>query len=276
MALSVLAVKQAKPQEKKYILKDEKGLYLEVSPAGGRWWRLRYWLGNKENRISLGTYPEVSLAEARLRRDEARKALAQGIDPSQERKKAKVIASQATTFEAVAKEWVKKFRHTWSTGHADLTLRRLELNIFPYLGQQPISTITAPDLLMVLRRIEARGAIEVTRRVRGICSMVFRYAVASGLAERDPAADLRGALAPPAQKHFATITAPQAIGQLLRDMDQCKASFAVYCALRLAPLVFVRPGELRTAEWQEVDLEASEWRIPAHKTKMRAPHIVLH
>jgi len=149
----------------------------------------------------------------------------------------------------------------------------LELNIFPYLGKKPINEITAPDLLGALRRIEQRGALEVARRVRGIYSMIFRYALASGLVERDPAADLRGALAPPPVKHFTSITDPKAVGQLLRDIDHCKA-LCVYCALRLAPFVFVRPGELRNTEWVEFDMPNAEWRIPAKKTKMRTTHIV--
>ena len=152
-------------------------------------------------------------------------------------------------FETVARDWAAKFAHSWTEGHAELTLRRLELNIFPYLGKRSVGEITAPELLVALHRIEKRGALKVCRRVHGICSMVFRYAVAAGLAERDPAADLRGALAPPPRRHFATIIDPKAIGQLLRDMERYKASFPVYCALRLAPLLFVRPGELRCAEW---------------------------
>ena len=274
MVLSAVTVKQAKPKEKKYVLKDEKGLYLEISPTGGKWWRLRYWMNKKENRISLGVYPETSLAEARIRRDEARLKISKGIDPSLERKKIQLEASGERHFENIARNWAKKFSPTWSEGHAELTLRRLELNICPYLGKRPINEITASELLTTLQRIEKRGALEVARRVRGICSMIFRYAVASGIAERDPSADLLGALTPPPKRHFASITDPTRVGQLLRDIDNCKASFPVYCALRLAPLVFVRPGELRNAEWNEINFEAKEWRIPAHKTKMKSTHIV--
>ena len=182
MVLSAVTVKQAKPKEKKYVLKDEKGLYLEISPAGGKWWRLRYWMNKKENRISLGVYPETSLAEARIRRDEARLKISKGIDPALERKKIQLEASGEHHFENIAREWAKKFSSTWSEGHAELTLRRLELNIFPYLGKRPINEITASELLTTLQRIEKRGALEVARRVRGICSMIFRYAVASGIA----------------------------------------------------------------------------------------------
>ena len=247
MSLTNFDVKSAKAQPKNYVLKDERGLYLEVSTSGGKWWRLRYTFNGKESRLSLGTYPDISLKDARERRDEARTLIAKGIDPSRKRQHERKEASGAFTLEAVARDWAQKFSHTWTEGHAELTLRRLELNIFPYMGKRPVGEITAPELLTTLRRIETRGALEVARRVRGICSMVFRYAVATGLAERDPAADLRGALAPPPKRHFATLTDPKAIGQLLRDMDQCKASFPVYCAVRLAPMLFVRPGELRYA-----------------------------
>jgi len=274
MALTAIAVEKAQPKEKLYKLMDEGGLYLEVPPKGSKRWRLRYWLNTKENRISLGVYPQVKLSDARTRRDEAKVLIAKGIDPSAERQQEKVESSGEHSFENVAREWASKFSHKWTEGHAELTLRRLELNIFPYLGEKPIGSITAPELLTALRRIEARGALEVCRRVRGICSMIFRYAVATGRAERDPAADLQGAFAAPAKKHRPTITDPKAVGQLLRDIDNCKASFVVYCALRLAPLVFVRPGELRHAEWSEFNLEAAEWRIPAGKTKMRTQHIV--
>lgn len=274
MTLTALDVKNAKPKTKNYVLRDERGLYLEVSKAGGKWWRLRYSFNGKENRLSLGTYPDITLKDARVRRDEARTLIAKGVDPSRKRKEEKIISSGVLSFESVAREWAQKNEHTWSEGHAELTLRRLELNVFPFLGNKSVGEITAPELLTALRRIESRGALEVARRVRGICSMVFRYAVASGLAERDPAADLRGALTPPPKNHFASITDPKGIGQLLRDIDKCKSSFPIYCAIRLAPLFFVRPGELRFAEWIEFDLEAAEWRIPAEKTKMKSTHIV--
>ena len=274
MALTAMAVQKAKPAGKTYVLKDERGLYLEVPIKGSFRWRIRYWFQGRENRLSLGTYPEISLAEARKRRDEIRTQLAQGINPAEIRKKDKRSNAGSNNFENVAREWVTKKANVWSPSHTETVLQRLQLNIFPYIGKQDISTITAPELLNVLRRIEARGALEVGRRVRGMCSMIFRYAVSCGLAERDPAADLIGAIASPRKKHHPSITDPKAVGQLLRDMEQCQASHIVYCALRLAPLVFVRPGELRNAEWGEIDLMAAEWRIPAHKMKMRTQHIV--
>jgi len=274
MALSALTVEKAKPKEKSYNLKDADGLYLEIKPSGKKFWRFRYWIQYKENRMSLGEYPLISLAEARLARDDKRRLIANGVDPVEKGKREKATASGANSFETVAREWAGKFSHTWTEGHAALTLRRLELNIFPYIGKRPIGEITAPEVLESLRLIEARGALEVTRRVRGICSMVFRYAVATGRASRDPAADLLGACAPPQKKHRAAITDPDAVGKLMRDIGNCQASLVVYCALRLAPLTFVRPGELRKATWPEFNLDDAVWRIPAPRTKMRALHIV--
>lgn len=276
MSLTALTVKQAKPKDKRYILKDDNGLYLEVSPTGGRWWRLRYWLNGKENRISLGTYPIVSLAEAREKCLEAKRMIASGEDPSQNRKQEKITkqVEESSTFKAVALAWLNTKKDAWSPGHADTVIQRLEQNIFPQLGDTDIKTITAPQMLEVLRQIEKRGALEVARRARGICSQVFRFAIACGLGEQDPAAPLTGALKPPPKKHYASIVDPGQVGQLLRDIDKYQGSQIVYCAFRLSPLLFVRPGELRQAEWSEFDLEAAEWRIPKEKMKMRKPHIV--
>ncbi len=274
MALSALQVKQLKPKEKIYTVSDEKGLLIEVSPKGGRWWRMRYWINKKEYRLSLGTYPETSLAEARMKRDELRVQIAKGINPAEERKEIKAQESGVYHFETVAKTWVEKQKNRWTEGHTELTLRRLEMHIFPYLGKTPISQITAPELLKVLQIIEKKGALEVAKRVRGICSMVFRFAIATGYAERDVAQDLKGALTPPPIRHFATVTDPKKVGELLRAMDSCEAHYPIYCALQLSALLFVRLGELRYAEWEEFDLEKCEWRIPAEKTKMRTTHIV--
>ena len=276
MILNALAVKQAAPKEKRYILKDERGLYLEVALNGGKWWRLRYWINSKEYRLSLGVYPEISLADARTKRDELRVDIAKGINPSEKRKEEKRENQRQNDFifEKTAREWVQKASNQWTTGHAELTLRRLEQNIFPYLGSRPIEQISPIKLLEVLRKIETRWALHVAKRVRGICSGVFRYAIASGICDRNPCAELLGALTPPPRNHFASITDPKKVGQLLRDMANCKANYTVYCALQLAPLLFVRPGELRHAEWSEFDFEKAEWRIPAHKMKMRTTHIV--
>ncbi len=275
MALTDTKVRNAKPKSKQIKLFDGNGLFILVSPTGGKWWRFKYRFGGKEKLLSLGTYPEVSLAQARERRDAARKQLANGIDPSQARKAIKASrAKDENTFEVVAREWHSKYTPSWTPGHAKMILRRLELNIFPWLGGRPIADIKAPELLMALRRIESRGAVESAHRVKIICGQVFRYAVATGRAERDPSADLRGALPPARSKHLAAITDPEKVAGLLRAIDGYQGSFVTRCALRLAPLLFVRPGELHHMEWSEIDLDAAEWNIPAGKMKTRLSHLV--
>lgn len=245
-----------------------------VTPAGGKWWRLKYRFDRKEKLLSLGTYPDTSLAMAREKRDAARRLLAGGIDPSAHRQSAKASRGDANSFETVAREWFGKFSPRWVPSHADKIIRRLERDIFPWIGSEPVGEITAPKLLTTMRRIEHRGAVETAHRALQNCGQVFRYAVATGRADRDPSGDLRGALPPAATRHHASITDAKAIGQLLRDIRAYEGAFVTRCALLLAPLVFVRPGELRKAEWAEVDLEAAEWRIPAARMKSRAIHIV--
>lgn len=283
MPLTDAAVRNAKPGVKPdgtatptpYKMGDAGGMYLEVAPTGGKWWRLKYRFGGKEKRLALGVYPSITLAEARKRRDEARRLLTQGIDPGEHRKLTKNTPEQdADSFEAVAREWHAKFAPTWTAEHAARILQRLTLNVFPWIGGRPVGQITAPELLAVLRRIEARGRLETAHRAHQNCGAVFRYAVATGRAERDPSGDLRGALPPASKRHHAAVIDPKAIAELLRAIDGYTGSFVTACALRLAPLVFVRPGELRRAEWAEIDLDAAEWRIPAAKMKMRAPHVV--
>ena len=275
MPLTDTKARNAKPRDKQYKLFDNDGLFLLVSPTGGKWWRFKYRLGGKERLISLGTYPEVSLAQARGRRDEARKQVADGIDPSQARKTLKAAKGQnESTFEVVAREWHTKFTPTWTPGHAITIRSRLELNVFPWIGKRPIIEIKAPELLMVLRRIESRGALETAHRIRVICGQVFRYAIATGRAERDPAADLRGALPPVKPKHHSAMTDPKKVAGLLRAIDGYQGSLVTRCALRLAPLLFVRPGELRQMEWAEIDFDAAEWNIRAEKMKARTPHLV--
>lgn len=275
MALTNIAISNAKPGKTVVRLKDERGLYLEISPAGGKWWRLRYWMGGKENRISLGVYPDVSLKDARERRDEARRMIANGIDPSKARKAEKAeAAADAETFELVAREWHDKFKTTMTEQSAAEILHRLERDVFPWIGTKPVKVVTAPELLAVVRRIESRGAPETARRCLQYLSRIGRYAVATGRAERDAAADLRGCLPPANKKHFSSLTDPKDIAALLRAIDNYQGSFIVLCALRLAPLVFVRPGELRKAEWTEFDLDGAEWRIPAVRMKMKEQHIV--
>ena len=275
MPLTDPALRNAKPGDKPRKLADGGGLYLLIQPAGGKWWRFDYRFDGKRKTLSMGTYPDTPLTAARQHRDEARRLLAQGIDPGEHRKLTKnTLPQDADSFEAVAREWFAKFSPTWTKEHAARILRRLSLNVFQWIGARPVGDITAPELLAVLRRIEASGRLETAHRVHQNCGQVFRYAVATGRAERDPSGDLRGALPPASKRHYAAVIDPKAIAGLLRAIDGYNGSFVVACALRLAPLVFVRPGELRRAEWAEIDLDAAEWRIPAAKMKMRAPHVV--
>jgi integrase len=272
--LTHTAVRSAKPRNKTFKLFDGGGLYMEVNPAGGKWWRWKYRIGGKEKRLSFGVYPDVSLKSARGKHVAARQQLAAGIDPGQARKAEKIAQAGAESFEAIAREWHAKFSPGWVASHSDRILRRFDKDVFPWLRDRPIAEIKAPELLALLRRIESRGAQETAHRAMQNCGQVFRYAVATGRAERDPTGDLRGALPPPKEKHHASIIEPKRIGELLRAIDAYEGFFATKCALRLAPLVFVRPGELRKAQWYEIDLEKAEWRIPAERMKMREQHIV--
>jgi integrase len=274
--LTKIQIDHVKPKHKPIRLFDTRGLYLEVSPAGGRWWRFKYCFAGKEKRISLGVYPDVGLKMAREKRDEARKQVAAGIDPGAQRKAAKVALMEKTqnTFEALGREWYALRSASWVATHGDRIIRRLERDIFPWIGERPIRDVGAPELLAVLRRIESRGANETAHRALQNCGCVFRYAVATGRADRDPSRDLGGALAPVISQHHASITEPKAVGDLLRAIDRYSGSFVTRSALLLAALVFVRPGELRMAEWTEFDFDKSEWRIPAARMKMRAQHLV--
>ena len=274
MPLTNTALRNAKAGPNPIRLFDGGGMYLEVSPTGGKWWRLKYRYAGKEKRLSLGVYPEISLKDARERRDQARKLLAEGIDPSEQRKALKASRADraANSFEVVTREWYAKHSPNWAEIHADRIIRRFEHDIFPWMGGRPVAEISAPELLAVVRRIEARGALETAHRALGACGQVFRYAVATGRAERDASADLRGALPPVKGEHFAAITDPKRVGELLRALDGYQGTLTVQCALRLAPLVFVRPGELRRAQWADIDLDAAEWRYTVTKTD--TPHIV--
>ncbi|HDZ69028.1 MAG TPA: DUF4102 domain-containing protein [Phycisphaerales bacterium] len=274
MALTNTTIRNAKPREKAYRLFDGKGLYMEISPKGGKWWRLKYRFDGKEKRISLGVHPEVSLKDARDRRDDARKLLANEVDPSENRKanKATKIERAANSFEVITREWFAKHAPNWSPSHAVRIIRRFERDIFPWIGGKPIADVTAPQLLEIIRRIEQRGALETAHRALGNCGQVFRYAVATGRAERDPSGDLRSALPPVKETHFASVTEPKQVAEVLRALDGYQGTLPVRCALRLAPLVFVRPGELRHAQWEDIDLETAEWRYVV--TKTNTPHIV--
>ncbi len=274
MPLNDRVLRSFKPKERVYRHADGGGLYVEVTPAGGLWWRWKYRFGGKEKRLSFGVYPDTSLKAARQQREAARQKLAAGIDPGEARKAGKLAQAGAESFEAIAREWHAKFTPTWEASGADRIIRRFERDVFPWLGKRPIAELRAPELLAVLRRIESRGIQETAHRVKQNCGQVFRYAVATGRAERDPTGDLRGALPPTKSKHHASIVEPKGVGQLLRAIDGYEGHFVTKCALRLAPLVFVRPGELRKAEWSEIDLDKAEWRIPAKRMKMREQHIV--
>jgi len=274
VALTDKAIRNIKPSTKRFRLFDERALYLEVSPAGGKWWRLKYRYGGKEKRLSLGVYPDVSLKAARDRRDAARELLSDGIDPAANKKALSLARAEgdAHSFEVVALEWHAKFSQGLAPSHTVRVARVFERDINPWIGARPIAEITAPELLSVIRRIEARGALETAHRVLGNCSQVFRYAVATGRCKSDPSRDLRGALPPFKGKHLAATTEPTRLAEILRAIDGYQGTLPVICALRLAPLVFVRPGELRKAEWKDIDLKTAEWRYTVTKTDV--PHIV--
>lgn len=278
MPLTDTAIRKAKPGDKPRKLADAKGLFLLVTPNGGKWWRFKFRFGGKEKLLSLGTYPDVTLKAARDKRDDARRLLSEGIDPGQHRKATKTMKAEqaANNFEAVAREWFSKNLPNWAESHSGKIMGRLENDAFPWIGVRPIADITAPEVLEMLRRIESRGAIETAHRVRGYCGQIFRYAVATGRAERDPSADLRGAIPPTRPKHFATLTDPNEISKLLRSIDTYSGSLVVKSALSLAPLVFVRPGELRKAQWADIDFDAAEWHYSVSKTRNSgvAEHIV--
>lgn len=274
MALNDVAARKAKPEAKPYKMADGGGLFLLVQPNGSKYWRLAYRYLGKQKTLAIGVYPNVPLTLARERRDAARKLLAQDIDPGEHKKATKAAKTErgANSFEVVAREWFGKHSKTLAATHSDRIIRRFEKDIFPWIGGKPIADITAPELLSVARRIESRGALETAHRALQNCGQVLRYAVATGRALRDVTGDLRGALPPAKETHLAAVTEPAQVAPMLRAFDSYTGSFVTKCALRLAPLVFVRPGELRQAEWAGIDLEAAEWRYTV--TKTQTPHLV--
>lgn len=277
-------IKKAAPIEKPVRMYDERGLYIEIAPSGGKWWRLKYRFGGKEKLLSLGTYPDTSLKLAREKRDRARELLAAGVDPSEARKAEKASRSAAVEngFEAVAREWHSTIHQAKvSAGHAERTLTRFEQDVFPWLGNRPIGEIEAPELLTVLRKIEARGAIETAHRAKDACGQVFRYGIATGRCGRNPAADLRDALRPVPSRHLAAIVDPKQGGVLLRDMMAYTGQPVTRAALQLSALLLLRPGELRQLEWAWIDLDAAILTIPPELMKRSradkmngAPHFV--
>jgi len=275
MPLSDIKIKAAKPTDKDYKLGDEKGLFLLIKKNGSKYWRLKYRYGGKEKLLAIGVYPEVTLAAARAKRDEARTLLANDIDPMlhKQANAAARINSAANSFEVIAREWFTKRGKKSDSGDKRL-LALLERDLFPYLGNRPISEITPPELLQSLRRIEARGAVETAHRAKQYAGQIFRYGVATGRAGRDPSNDLRGALATPKETHFAAITNPDEVGQLLAAIEGYKGTPPVQAALKLSPLLFCRPGELRHLEWKEINWDEQRIELSAEKMKLRKPHII--
>lgn len=264
MALTDVMLRGIKPDGKRRRIYDTAGLYLEVAASGSRTWRLKYRHGGKERVLKVGAYPQIGLKEARGKRDAARVDLDNGIDPNDAR--AVSITHDSTTFQAVALQWFEGMSETWAPRHAKRVGERLAADIYPYMGQSQIDTIEAPELLAVLRKVEARGSIETAHRLRRTCGQVFRYAIATGTAKRNPAADLTGALKPYKNGHFAAVTDPVRLGAVLRTLHAYTGTLPVRVALKLTPLLMVRPGELRAMRWAEVDLDAGEWRFTTSKT----------
>ncbi|SEH06685.1 tyrosine-type recombinase/integrase [Candidatus Venteria ishoeyi] len=275
MSLTDIQIRNVKPKDKPYKLSDGKGLYLLINKAG-KYWRYGYRFSGKQKTLALGVYPETTLQQARLKLADARLLLADGVDPStykQAQKQANKLDAE-NSLEMVARDWFGRTQSKWTKGYADATIKRLEKDIFPWLGNKPITDIKPPDVLRVLRRIESRGANETAHRMLQICGMFFRYAVATGVLESDPCRDLRGALAPVKRKHHPSITDPANIAPLMQVIRDYEGELVTRCALKLLPLVFVRPGELRQAEWSEIDLGEALWSIPASKMKMKADHLI--
>ena len=274
--LTNTAIANAKPKKKQFRLTDGDGLYLLVMPSGGKYWRLDYTLHDKRKTLAIGKFPAMKLKTAREERERARELITGGIDPVQYRKSAKSLDTQkaANSFEALSTEWFTMMVKTWTHGHSRTVKSRLSRNILPWIGPRPITEITAPEILTVLRRIENKGTCETAHRCKIIISQVFRYAIATGAAERDPSADLRGALAPTRKKPMAAITDPDKAGALMRAIRGYQGDVITRCALRLSALCFCRPGEIRHAEWSEINWIKQEWLIPAEKMKMRRDHTV--
>ena len=274
MALSNTAIINAKAADKSYKMYDTDGLFLQVTPQGGKWWRLKYHFDGKEKLLSLGTYPDISLSQARQKREDSKKLLAIDIDPSESRKQTKADnkLNSKNSFELVAREWWQSHMKNKADSHKEKVIRRFELYLFPWIGKKPISSITAPQMLETLRRIEKQNKVETAHRTLQTAGQVFRYAVQTGRAVRDVTADLKGALPATTVKHMAAFTEPKDVAELLRALDAFNGTLTVQCAIKLAPLVFVRPSELRMAKWSDIDLDAGTWQYLVSKTK--TDHIV--
>ena len=268
MPLTDVVIRNAKPEAKTYKLSDSGGLYLEVSPSGGKWWRYKYRFEGKENRISLGIYPDIGLKEARVKHIEVRKQVAEGISPSSVRKATKAATKdrQANSFEIIARMWLTQYAAKLSSVTADKNLRLFERDIFPWIGGRPIAELRPKEILDTAKRIASRGAVDTAKRAIQLCGQVFQQAVEDEVVLSDPTRDIRRSIKPPKDKHFASFTEPKDVAELLRAIDAFKGSFVVMSAIKLAPLVFVRPGELRTAKWSDIDLIENEWRYLVTKT----------
>lgn len=285
MPLTDVQIRAAQPREKAFKLFDANGLFLLVHPNGSRYWKMKYRFAGTEKKLSFGVYPEVSLKEARQRCEQARKDLRDGVDPSIKKKIAKITVSE-NSFKAVAEEWLelltnppknpkgKQQRAPLAEGTIEHKRSWLGDHILPYIGSRPINSITAPEILDLCRRVERQGIIETAHRVRSTCSRIFRYGIATGKCERDPAADVIGALTPVVVTHHAALTEPRAVGALLRAIDGYRGEPVTRMALQLLPLVFLRSTELRFSTWSQIDFDAAEWRIPAPRMKMREMHVV--
>ena len=265
--LTDLALRNARPGDKPRRLSDGGGLFLEVRPNGSKYWRMAYRYAGKQKLLALGVYPNVSAPEARKVAREAKEHLADGRDPGLVKKILKGTNCTENTFQAVAEEWIGRFKHMWTESHFKNVSGRLQKDIYPWIGNRPVGEITAPELLLVLRKIEARGHLESAHRASTNAGQVFMYAIATGRAERNPAADLKGAIPPPIVKHMSTITDPEQVGELMRAISRYHGSPLTKYALQLAIHVFLRSGELRLAEWTEIDFEKAEWRIPISRMK---------
>ena len=276
MKLTDTKIRGLKPREKKYKVSDGKNLFLVINTNGSKYWRYKYIFHGKEKLLAIGVYPNVTLSQARELRNEAKQQLSKGNDPSfiKQTNKINIKLAIQNSFEIIAREWHAKFLSKWKIEHAKTIISRLEKNIFPWIGNKPISEVKPMELLNLIRRIESRGARELSHRVLQICGKVFKYAIVTDRSEVDPSATLKGALEPVQRKHHASITNPEEIGKLLIAIDSYKGYFITKCALKLAPMLFVRPGELRKAEWSELNFDKAEWRLPPEKMKMKSLHIV--
>ena len=272
MSLTDVKVKGLKPGSKNYRVTDKDGMYIEVTPSGGKLWRFKYRFNGKHKLLAIGKYPDVSLAKAREKLNFARQQLADGKDPAQLKKLKKT--EKKNTFKIIADEWWKAKKAGWTPGHAEKVYRRLEIDVLPYLKDRPVKEISAREVLDVLRRAEARGVIETAHRLSQICSNIFTFAIASGRADQNPAADISKALTFNPRKNLPAITKPHEIRELLLSIDGFKGTYTVLCALKLAPLVFVRPGELRKAEWTEINFDESLWEVPSRRMKMKREHLI--